>query len=348
MRIYLHSELSSAQASHGISQDDYAQYAAYCTRRLSRLRHGKPVKKELLHCRLYKNALSTRRVQLHEDGGAGGGATSAAAAVAAKEGSKARHAYRAIDMTNLPSEILESHVNYFLEPLYCAERCWAASMAIKAEGDQLHGRGGSGSGRGASASASASGALGNFGGGNSKKDWSPGKIRAHSIKRLRKAVKFASLLETLTTTTKTIAEEQGNEEKNDDVELVGTGISSKPPVDEHTQMEARAYASWMRGNLALEQNQWQEACNEYQTALTLCETLAVASDTNSAVGGSSVGGGGDDNNKLRQLELFDFFTTRAQNVISPLLRYSHYELQVCGLEVLSLLGLSSFTFSPFR
>jgi signal recognition particle subunit SRP68 len=272
-------------------------------------------------------------VQLHEDGGAGGGATSAAAAVAAKEGSKARHAYRAIDMTNLPSEILESHVNYFLEPLYCAERCWAASMAIKAEGDQLHGRGGSGSGRGASASASASGALGNFGGGNSKKDWSPGKIRAHSIKRLRKAVKFASLLETLTTTTKTISEEQGNDEMNGhDTELLNTGaVSSKPPVDEHTQLEARAYAAWMRGNLALEQNQWQEACNEYQTALTLCETLAAASDTNSAAGDTSFDGegGAGDNNNLRQLELFDFFTTRAQNVIAPLWRYSDYELQVC-------------------
>ena len=310
MRIYLHSELSSAQASHGISQDDYAQYSAYCTRRLSRLRHGKAVKKELLHCRLYKNALSTRKV--HEEGGAEGSSSS----------SKARHAYRAIDMNNLPSEILESHVNYFLEPLYCAERCWAASMAAKAEGDQIHGSGSS-RGRGGSGGG---GAMANFGGGGGspKKDWSPGKFRAHSIKRLRKAVKFASLLETLTTSTQPMSptvnylvEEKGTGEANE------TSNSSTPPVDEHTQMEARAYASWMRGNLALEQNQWQVACDEYQTALTICESLAASSDNSTSDIGDD-----DNNSHLRQLELFDFFTTRAQNVIAPLLRYCHYELQV--------------------
>ena len=43
----------------------------------------------------------------------------------------------------------------------------------------------------------------------------------------------------------------------------------------------------MRGNLALEQNHWQTACNEYQSALTLCESLA-----------SNIGiGSGDDSTK---------------------------------------------------
>lgn len=313
MRIYLHSEFSSAQASHGISQDDYAQYAAYCTRRLTRLRHGKAVKKELLHCRMYKNALSTRRVQ------AEGGATPA---TAAKEGSKARHAYRAIDLSNLPSETLESHVNYFLEPLYCSERCWAASKAIKAEGDQIRGSGSTRNG---------SGALRNFGGenGNSKKNWSPGKIRAHAVKRMRKAVKFATLLETLTTSTKNTI---GDDEENGDAAPINADelSSSRPPVDSHTQMEARAYASWMKGNLALEQNQWQIACNEYQTALTLCEALAAETgESNSAAGNDRNDDSGAVNtSNLMQLELFDFFTTRAQNVIAPLLRYCHYELQV--------------------
>ena len=117
--IYLHSELSFSQASHGISHEDYAQYAAYCTRRLSRLRHNKLVKKDLLHCRMYKSSLSTvTTVDSSEAAGSSGS-------------SKARHAYRAIDITNLPSDVLASHVNYFLEPLYCAERCWAASMAVK-------------------------------------------------------------------------------------------------------------------------------------------------------------------------------------------------------------------------
>ena len=49
-------------------------------------------------------------------------------------GNKAKkNSFRAIELTNLPSEILASHVNYFLEPLYCAERCWAASLALKAQ-----------------------------------------------------------------------------------------------------------------------------------------------------------------------------------------------------------------------
>ncbi len=278
---------------------------------------------------MYKNALSTRRVR-HAEGGTD------AATSSSKEGSKARHAYRAIDLTMLPSETLESHVNYFLEPLYCAERCWAASMAAKADGDQIHESGISGKGGG--------GASGNFGGGgNLKKQWSPGRIRAHSIKRLRKAVKFASLLETLTMSTKTtqsisptvtLAEEEGKNESKDDAGLPNTNevSSSGPPVDAHTQMEARAYASWMKGNLALEQNQWQMAYDEYQTALTLCEKLATTNkNSTSVVGdGSYDGGGGDNTSNLIQLELFDFFTTRAQNVIAPLLRYCHYELQVCG------------------
>lgn len=241
---------------------------------------------------MYKSALSTR---VEEDGGKEGG------------GSKARHAYRAIDMNNLPSEVLTSHVNYFWEPLYCAERCWAASMAVKAEGGSSSGGGG--------------GMLGG-GGGDPKKDWSPGKIRAHAIKRLRKAAKFATLLETLTMSTKS-APSADEENKEEGDATAAASVEAKPPVDEHTQTEARAYASWMRGNLALEQNQWQTACNEYQTALTLCESLA-----NDSSGNGKGDEDGNNNADLQQLELFDFFTTRAQNVIAPLLRYCHYELQV--------------------
>jgi hypothetical protein len=135
-----------------------------------------------------------------------------------------------------------------------------------------------------------------------------------------------------------LAEEKGKNEYKDDATLSNTNetSSSGPPVDAHTQMEARAYASWMKGNLAFEQNQWQMAYDEYQTALTLCETLATASNNSSCVvgDGSYDGDGGDNTSNLRQLELFDFFTTRAQNDIAPLLRYCHYELQVCGYKIL--------------
>jgi len=44
--------------------------------------------------------------------------------------------------------------------------------------------------------------------------------------------------------------------------------------------------------------------------------------------GSSNGGGTDDGVDVQQLELFDFFNSRAKNVIAPLLKYCHYELQV--------------------
>ena len=69
-------------------------------------------------------------------------------------------------------------------------------------------------------------------------------------------------------------------------------------------------AQALKGNLALEQENWQVACAEYLTALTTCKSIATIYS--------------DDGN----LELFDFFTTRAQNVIAPLLRYCQYELLV--------------------
>lgn len=184
------------------------------------------MKKDLLHCRMYKSSFGTR---VEDVDGSGGGSAS-----------KARHAYRAIEMIQLPAEVLGSNVNYFYEPLYCAERCWAASMAVKAELNS----GGGGGGK------SSSVLMGD--GGNVREKWSSGKLRAYSVKRLRKAVKFANLVESLTMSTVSpptlVVEGEEDEVKEE---------KASPPVDEHTQMEARAYASWMRGNLALEANQWQ-------------------------------------------------------------------------------------------
>jgi hypothetical protein len=140
-------------------------------------------------------------------------------------------------------------------------------------------------------------------GGNVKK-LSRGKMRANSIKKLRKAVYYATLLETLTQgSTGVDGKENGGEQ---------TEEALPPPVDEYSRMETRAYASWMKGNLAVEQEKWQVAYTEYRIALTMCKTIA-----------SSMGN--------INLELFDFFTTRAQNVIAPLLRYCQYELQVSSL-----------------
>lgn len=50
----LHSWLDAQQTTHGVRHDDYAQYHAYCTRRLSRLAHKpKEVKAYLVHSGKY-------------------------------------------------------------------------------------------------------------------------------------------------------------------------------------------------------------------------------------------------------------------------------------------------------
>lgn len=44
----LHAWMEAQQTSHGVRHDDFAQYHAYCTRRLSRLSHLKDAKKYLV------------------------------------------------------------------------------------------------------------------------------------------------------------------------------------------------------------------------------------------------------------------------------------------------------------
>ncbi|KAL3801028.1 hypothetical protein HJC23_002321 [Cyclotella cryptica] len=286
LRIYLHSTLHRSHPTN--TQTDHTAYASYCTRRLHRLRHHTTVKRDLLHLRLYKSSAGTKPLP---DGHV--------------EKSKSKHAYRAIDMSRFPSEVLASHENYFLEPLYCAERAWAQAMAIK---DVERG------GRLGEEEATTAG------GGEKKKKKSSSRLRSDRLKRMKKAVAYAEILEGLTVCTKSVVVVEGKEEDG------GEENAADMPVDEYTRMEAKAYASWMRGNLAMEREDWKTACEEYQTAFTLCETIAksgIGSDGDDAVG--------TDVDKVAQLELLDFFTTRANNVIAPLLRYCMYELQERGV-----------------
>jgi len=286
--------------------------------------------------RLYKSSLSTRIADTTSNNSSSNTA-----------GNKAKkYAYRSIDLTNLPSTTLASHVNYFLEPLYCAERCWAASLALKAQMNSLVG---------SAADAAIGGGnkknvseLGGDGLQNPRKDWSVGKFRAQSMKRLKKAVKYAELLETLALSTKPDAgdeEEEAAEASKAKEDAQPEEGMAQPPVDEHTQMEARAYASFMRGNLALEMNQWQTACTQYQMAMQLCEALGQGRIVgNGADADAGNGNGSTSSGNVQQLELFDFFNSRAKNVIAPLLKYCHYELQEKGLsptEKISFLQSSS-------
>ena len=113
---------------------------------------------------------------------------------------------------------------------------------------------------------------------------SPGKIKQHALSRLRRAKDLA------------IAFEEA---------CVQAG-------DESTVEEAKAYASWMRGNFALEISDWKIASDQFQIAIGLCRKLAVAED---------------------DLETSDIFTGRANTVLRPLLKYCLYEWKETGDDV---------------
>mmetsp|Transcript_56477 Transcript_56477/g.168979 ORF Transcript_56477/g.168979 Transcript_56477/m.168979 type:complete len:691 (-) Transcript_56477:179-2251(-) len=258
----IHSLIESSQSAHGLRHSDYAQYRSYCSRRLSRLRHAKDVRKELSH------------------GGKSGGQQ--------KRGG--RHAYqpRAFD----PEES-NRHVNYVLVSLYQAERAWSQSMEIKALYDAAREE--------AKKSSSSRPKKKKIGGGTAvdlgdKKRSAPSKIRSHQLRRLRRAASFAS-------------------------ELEGLAAAS---CDGPSALEARAYASWMRGNLALETGDWAAGAREYGAAIRLCGELEEASDGVE---------------KREELERRDYFHARAEHVIEPLLRYCRYEMQEGGMDQSDILAL---------
>ena len=166
-----------------------------------------------------------------------------------------RHAY-------CPREIPEElhHENMLLVLLVAAERAWAHSCELKAMmRDQLPKN-------------------------HEKAKSSPGKIRRHALRRLRRAKELAIEFEEA---------------------CVQVG-------DEATIEEAKAYASWMRGNYALEISDWESACDQFQDAIALCRKLAKAED---------------------DLETSDIFTGRANTVLKPLLKYCQYERKETGDDV---------------
>lgn len=209
--------------AHGLRHDDYKQYHEYCTRRLSRLRHNRAVRKELVHSGVYVAGEKTKR-----------------------------HAY-------VPRETPEdvNHENILLVVLMEAERAWAHSCELKAMVHEHLPKN------------------------HEKANATSGKIRQHAVRRLRRARHFAIKFEEM----------------------------CRQYADESTQGEATAYASWMRGNFALEFGDWKTACCQFQDAITLCRKFAKAED---------------------DLEISDLFTGRANNVLKPLLKYCQYEWKATG------------------
>lgn len=171
----VHRVIDSNQASHGLRHDDYKQYHAYCTRRLSRLRHARPVRRDLVHSAVYVSGAKTRR-----------------------------NAYCPRNNTKL------DHENALWVVLLGAERAWAHSCELKA----LMGT----SGKSSTLAAE-----------HEKSRSSPGKIRRHALRRLKRAKQLATQFQEL-------AEQAG---------------------DERTIVEAKAYGGWMRGNWGLEVGDWK-------------------------------------------------------------------------------------------
>mmetsp|Transcript_14834 Transcript_14834/g.14286 ORF Transcript_14834/g.14286 Transcript_14834/m.14286 type:complete len:688 (-) Transcript_14834:292-2355(-) len=106
--IPIHTLLDEAQSSHGLVQNDYAQYHAYCTRRLDRLRHAKDVRRDLSHYTGNQNKSKGKQQQK------GGG----------------KHAF-------LPKtfsvEDYNRHINFAMVTLFSSERAWAHGMSIKSQ-----------------------------------------------------------------------------------------------------------------------------------------------------------------------------------------------------------------------
>ena len=161
-------------------------------------------------------------------GSGGGGAQGGSGGGGKKGGGGGRYAYHPRPHPN-PYDATH-HVHYSLVSLYSAERCWSHAMEIKALYDDARdalrlGGGARKKKKGKSLDEQHGGA----GAGGGKTASSPAKIRRHYVRRLRKAAAYATELEN----------------------------RSKVSCDDRTAVEARAYAGWMRGTLALEVGDWQ-------------------------------------------------------------------------------------------
>ncbi|XP_071479456.1 signal recognition particle subunit SRP68-like [Diadema antillarum] len=104
-------------------------------------------------------------------------------------------------------------VRFLYLPLVCAERAWSYAMQLKTEGNT-----------------------------------EPRK-RFHVISRLRKAVKYATELETLAQSDK---------------------------CDARSKLEAQAYCAWMKGMVFFELEQWEDCIKTLSAAKTIYEKLASA------------------------------------------------------------------------
>lgn len=267
----IHSLVESSRGEHGLlggaasaaasAADDHVQYRRYCSRRLARLRRCRDVRRELSHGPAGgRSGGGGAGGGGGESGGAGGGGTqqppqpppSKSKSKGKKKGKKGSSAgaggggggggkkgggggggggggRSAYHPRPHPSPYdATRHVHYSLVSLYSAERCWSHAMEIRAAYEDAV-RGAAKKDNKKKKDAAAGGDGGGGGGTSSSSSTSPAKIRRHCIRRMRRAAAFAAQLED----------------------------RARASCDDRTAVEARAYAGWMRGTLAVEVGDWK-------------------------------------------------------------------------------------------
>lgn len=214
----IHAWIDSQQTAHGVRHDDYAQYHAYCTRRLKRLSHHPDAKKYLICSNKYGPSSSNST-------------SNNANASSPKKGSSkrnaSRHAYcsRQVDtfgkqikndedaaaaedaqegeVATAELKVSVPHVNILWYLIVSSERCWAHAHELQKS--------------------------------NTSK-------RSRVVSKFKRAKQWAEQLCNMVTASQSES---------------SSSSSSSPIVDETTLKECQAYASWMKANCALESYQYE-------------------------------------------------------------------------------------------
>lgn len=316
-RLFLFQTLNEAQSLHGSSllssslssssvhhQQDgyyYAHYHKFCTAKLHRVRHRHPDARPLLvHNAKYAPGVS----------GSG----------------KRQHAYcpRAKDHVIIVSD--ECWWNWIFQ----AERAWAHACELQQQQQQQRDTISTNK--------------------TSTTKTSSSRRRQQAVKRLKKAVHWANKLvqhATATTTDDKVEEDgTGEEAPNGSSDAQQTAPSStKYVVSPETILECQSYAAWMQGNLDLEQKRYLSAFRSYHTSMQLLLDLAEGKSHHSTphdgngergnVEDDKVDKEEDDNNNTTPMENSspaslarqDVWTTRAESLLRPLVRFCGYEAQ---------------------
>ncbi len=235
--IAIHNILHNAQQSHGGGgitnkngnnslsiQDytDYTQYRNYLTRRLSRIRHAKPVMKTLSHGPKSKRdgpstTNNTTTANSANTGGGGGGT---------KQRKGGKHSFNPRDP--ITTQHTSLHPNYILDIIYTIERDWVHGLELKSfyqhyistnnNNNRHHHSNNSNNNRNISFK---------------KNHTSPGKVRQHYLNKMKKAFRNVQHLE--------------------DCVIVEEGSV----CDDRTCHEVKCYIAWMRGNYYCEIQNWK-------------------------------------------------------------------------------------------